>query len=114
MAEKCTNTSSPPPSCAINPNPLSALNHFTVPCAIPTPLPDEPEPKPGSGPSQYVHALREPNPPTVPSPPRGPLTGGGDRPRPFSTGAPGYPDHRPSWCSANGGGRTGRRLPLPR
>src|SRR6266536_3554639 len=34
MAEKCTNTSGPPPSWLMNPKPLSALNHFTVPCAI--------------------------------------------------------------------------------
>src|SRR3989304_3211904 len=33
IAEKCTNTSSPP-SCEIKPNPLLSLNHFTVPCAI--------------------------------------------------------------------------------
>src|SRR5689334_18463384 len=27
-------TSSPPPSCVMNPNPFASLNHFTVPVAI--------------------------------------------------------------------------------
>src|SRR3954454_15842427 len=34
MAEKWTNTSAPPPSTVMKPKPLSALNHFTVPCAM--------------------------------------------------------------------------------
>src|SRR4051794_17569098 len=34
MAEKWTNTSAPPPSTGMKPKPLSALNHFTVPCAM--------------------------------------------------------------------------------
>src|SRR6266513_3803073 len=33
MAEKCTNTSSPP-SCSMKPYPLASLNHFTFPLAI--------------------------------------------------------------------------------
>ena len=33
MAVKCTNTSSPP-SLSINPNPFSALNHFTLPVIV--------------------------------------------------------------------------------
>ena len=33
-AEKCANTSAPPPSGSMKPNPLASLNHFTVPCAI--------------------------------------------------------------------------------
>src|SRR5947209_12767121 len=34
MAEKWTKTSALPSDGAMNPNPLSALNHLTVPCAI--------------------------------------------------------------------------------
>src|SRR5215475_8618056 len=34
MAEKCTNTSDPPPSTVMKPKPFSALNHLTVPCAM--------------------------------------------------------------------------------
>src|SRR3954467_5956908 len=34
IAEKCTKTSGPPPSCSMKPKPFSALNHFTVPCAM--------------------------------------------------------------------------------
>jgi hypothetical protein len=34
MAEKCANTSSPPSSGVMNPNPFASLNHFTVPVAI--------------------------------------------------------------------------------
>src|SRR5699024_1105596 len=33
IAEKCTNTSSPP-SRSMKPKPFSALNHFTVPCSM--------------------------------------------------------------------------------
>src|SRR6478735_6900875 len=33
MAEKCTKTSAPPPSCSMKPKPFSLLNHFTVPVA---------------------------------------------------------------------------------
>src|SRR5450755_173491 len=34
IAEKWTNTSLLPSSTVMNPNPLSELNHFTVPCAM--------------------------------------------------------------------------------
>src|SRR6185369_3771948 len=34
MAEWWTKTSGPSPSCSMNPNPLSALNHFTLPVGM--------------------------------------------------------------------------------
>src|SRR5690348_16792004 len=43
MAEKCTNTSAPPPSGVMKPKPLASLNHFTVPTDIwKTPLRNDP------------------------------------------------------------------------
>lgn len=33
ISEKCTNTSEPPPSGLMNPNPLASLNQLTVPVA---------------------------------------------------------------------------------
>src|SRR3954447_12284254 len=41
MAEKCTKTSGPSPSCSMKPKPFSALNHLTVPCAMPYSFCDE-------------------------------------------------------------------------
>src|SRR5690606_27937028 len=35
IAEKCANTSAPPSSGVMKPNPLAPLNHFTVPYCIP-------------------------------------------------------------------------------
>ena len=34
IAEKCANTSAPPPSGSMNPKPLASLNHLTVPVAM--------------------------------------------------------------------------------
>src|SRR5258706_12217533 len=34
MAEKCANTSGPPPSGSMNPNPLALLNHLTAPIGM--------------------------------------------------------------------------------
>src|SRR3954466_6715187 len=83
MAEKWTNTSAPPPSTVMKPKPLSALNHFTVPCAMlnsPSENAGPPRPRPRSAEPMTVFEQRRREaafPEDVPS--ALPATPGGDR-----------------------------------
>src|SRR3954471_229560 len=80
MAEKWTNTSAPPPSTVMKPKPLSALNHFTVPCAMlnsPSENAGPPRPRPRSAEPMTVFEQRRREaafPEDVPSAPHDPWT----------------------------------------